>query len=137
MYEYALELEPKPDRDELTFGQQQLVNRARSFVTMKMKRRQNLRDQKKDGKNLKRLRKILSDQLMSQQGMQQEIEVDDEELDEEDDDEEENDVSEKKGKAKGTKVRKVVKSGKIVNEIDDEDDDEDDEGADWVPVKTL
>jgi hypothetical protein len=68
LYEYALELEPKPDRDELTFGQQQLVNRARSFVTMKMKRRQNLRDQKKEGKSLKRLRKLLSDQLMSQQG---------------------------------------------------------------------
>lgn len=71
LYEYALELEPKPDRDELTFGQQQLVNRARSFVTMKMKRRQNLRDQKKEGKNLKKLRKLLSDQLMSQQGQMQ------------------------------------------------------------------
>jgi len=39
LYEYALELEPKPDREELTFSQQQLVNKARTFVTMKMKRR--------------------------------------------------------------------------------------------------
>lgn len=39
LYEYALQLEPKPDRDELTFAQQQLVNRARTFVTIKMKRR--------------------------------------------------------------------------------------------------
>jgi hypothetical protein len=39
LYDYALELEPKPDREELTFSQQQLVNKARSFVTMKMKRR--------------------------------------------------------------------------------------------------
>lgn len=39
LYEYALQLEPKPDREELTFSQQQLVNKARSFVTMKMKRR--------------------------------------------------------------------------------------------------
>jgi hypothetical protein len=44
LYDFALELEPKPERDELTFSQQQLVNRARSFVTMKMKRRQNLRE---------------------------------------------------------------------------------------------
>jgi len=44
LYEFALQLEPKPEREELTFSQQQLVNRARSFVTMKMKRRQNLRE---------------------------------------------------------------------------------------------
>ena len=39
LYEYACNLEPKPEREELTFSQQQLVNRARNFVTMKMKRR--------------------------------------------------------------------------------------------------
>jgi len=44
LYEYALELDPKPDREQLTFAQQLLVNRARTFVTMKMKRRQNIRD---------------------------------------------------------------------------------------------
>ena len=47
LYDYALELEPKPEREELSFSQMQLVNRARQFVTMKMKRRQNLREQKK------------------------------------------------------------------------------------------
>ena len=51
LYDYALELEPKPDRDELTFSQQQLVNKARTFVTMKMKRRQNLREKKKETKD--------------------------------------------------------------------------------------
>lgn len=44
LYDFALQLEPKPEREELTFSQQQLVNRARTFVTMKMRRRQNLRD---------------------------------------------------------------------------------------------
>ena len=52
LYDYALELEPKPDREELTFSQQQLVNKARTFVTMKMKRRQNLREKKQDVKSL-------------------------------------------------------------------------------------
>lgn len=63
LYEYALNLEPKPDRDELTFSQQQLVNRARTFVTMKMKRRQNLRESKKEAKNIIKMKKIMSDQL--------------------------------------------------------------------------
>lgn len=44
LYDFALELEPKPEREELTFTQQQLVNRARTFVTMKMKKRQNVRE---------------------------------------------------------------------------------------------
>jgi hypothetical protein len=39
LYDYALELEPTPDRPELTWGQLQLVNKARSFVTMKMRKR--------------------------------------------------------------------------------------------------
>lgn len=43
LYDYALQLEPKPDREEPTYSQLQLVNKARSFVTLKMKRRQNMR----------------------------------------------------------------------------------------------
>ena len=43
LYDYALQLEPKPDREEPTYSQMQLVNKARSFVTLKMKRRQNMR----------------------------------------------------------------------------------------------
>ena len=44
LYDFAVELEPKPEREELTFSQQQLVNKARTFVTMKMKRRANMRE---------------------------------------------------------------------------------------------
>ena len=40
LYDFALELEQPPEREELTYSQQMLVNRARGFVTMKMKRRQ-------------------------------------------------------------------------------------------------
>lgn len=39
LYDYALQLEPKPEREELTYAQLQMVNKARSFVTLKMKRR--------------------------------------------------------------------------------------------------
>lgn len=104
---------------------------------MKMKRRQNLRDQKKEGKNLKRLRKLLSDQLMNQQGqIQQEIE-----LEQEEEEEEAEEFKEKKGKGKATKTRKVVKGGKIVVvEGDPENEEGDDEGeleGEWVPEKTL
>lgn len=54
LYEFALKLEPKPEREELTFTQQQLVNRARTFVTMKMKRRANLRESKQEVKGMLR-----------------------------------------------------------------------------------
>lgn len=129
LYEYALELEPKPDRDELTFAQQQLVNRARSFVTMKMKRRQNLRDQKKEGKSLKKLRKLLSDQLMNQQ---EEL-PDDPDMDLE---EPEMEMGKKSKASKEDKPRKMVKAGKIVP-LEDDDDDTGGDGTDWVSVKTL
>ena len=39
LYELALKLEPKPDRPEPTTAQIQMINRARSFVTKKMKKR--------------------------------------------------------------------------------------------------
>ena len=61
LYEYALELEPKPEREEMTFSQQQMVNKARSFVTMKMKRRQNMRSQKQETKNMLKLKKMMGD----------------------------------------------------------------------------
>lgn len=67
LYDYALELEPKPEREELTFSQQQLVNKARSFVTMKMKRRQNLREKKKETKDHIKMRQVLGDNLTSKQ----------------------------------------------------------------------
>ena len=39
MYYKALKLEPEPKHPELTFSQRQLMNKARKFVTMKMRRR--------------------------------------------------------------------------------------------------
>lgn len=61
LYEYALELEPKPEREELTFSQHQMVNKARQFVTMKMRRRQNLRSQKQNTKDMLKIKKMMSD----------------------------------------------------------------------------
>ncbi len=63
LYEYALELEPKPDREELTFRQQQLVNKARTFVTIKMRRRQQMREQKQETKTLIKNRRLAGDTL--------------------------------------------------------------------------
>jgi hypothetical protein len=61
LYDYALQLEPKPERDEPTYSQLQLVNKARSFVTMKMRRRQNMRTQKQDTKNMLKIKKLMGD----------------------------------------------------------------------------
>ena len=43
LYYKALKLEPEPKHPELTFSQRQLMNRARKFVTMKMRKRMELR----------------------------------------------------------------------------------------------
>ena len=49
---------------ELTFSQRQLMNRARKFVTMKMKKRMELRQTKKSKKDKAKMRKLLSEQLL-------------------------------------------------------------------------
>lgn len=67
LYDFAINLEPKPEREELTFTQQQLVNRARTFVTMKMRKRQNLRDQKSETKKMLHMKKMLSERMQDQQ----------------------------------------------------------------------
>ena len=52
-----------------------MVNKARQFVTMKMKRRQNLRSQKQSTKEMLKIKKMMSDQLkMKQHSVQKEIE---------------------------------------------------------------
>ena len=43
LYEYALRLEPKPDRPEPTTAKIRMINSARGFITIKMKKRKNLR----------------------------------------------------------------------------------------------
>ena len=63
LYEYALKLEPKPEKPEPTLAQMQMVNRARSFVTMKMRKRMNLREQKTQVKSINKLKKIIGSQL--------------------------------------------------------------------------
>ena len=53
LYYKALKLEPEPKHPELTFSQRQLMARARKFVTMKMKKRAELRQTKKEVKDKK------------------------------------------------------------------------------------
>ena len=63
LYEFALSLEPKPDREELTFSQIQIVNKARSFVTMKMKKRQAIRVVKQEKKEVVKLKKMMAEHI--------------------------------------------------------------------------
>ena len=42
LYNFALKLEPEP-KEELTFSQRMLINRVRGFITMRMKRRLEVR----------------------------------------------------------------------------------------------
>jgi hypothetical protein len=67
LYDFALELEQPPERDQLTFSQQMLVNRARQFVTMKMKRRQQLRESKAEVKGMLKQRRVAGDSLTERQ----------------------------------------------------------------------
>lgn len=67
LYDFAINLEPKPEREELTFTQQQLVNRARTFVTMKMRKRQNVREQKAESKSILKMKQMLSERIKDQQ----------------------------------------------------------------------
>ena len=66
LYYKALKLEPEPKFPELTFSQRQLMNRARKFVTLRMKRRKELSMSKQGKKNLLKQRKLLSEQVMAQ-----------------------------------------------------------------------
>lgn len=66
LYYKALKLEPEPKHPELTFSQRQLMNRARKFITMRMKKRMELRMTKKGKKDRVQARKLLSEQLMQQ-----------------------------------------------------------------------
>ena len=66
LYYKALKLEPEPKFPELTFSQRQLMNRARKFVTLRMKRRKELSMSKQGKKNLIKQRKLLSEQVMAQ-----------------------------------------------------------------------
>ena len=66
LYYKALKLEPEPKHPELTFTQRQLMNRARKFVTLRMKRRAELRMTKQGKKNRAQQRKLLSAQVIAQ-----------------------------------------------------------------------
>ena len=66
LYYKALKLEPEPKRPELTFSQRQLMNRARKFVTLRMKRRAELRMTKNGKKSKANQRKLLSEQVIAQ-----------------------------------------------------------------------
>lgn len=66
LYYKALKLEPEPKHPELTFSQRQLMNRARKFITMKMRKRMEMRLTKKDKKDKIKARKRLSEQVLAQ-----------------------------------------------------------------------
>lgn len=60
LYNFALQLEPDK-KPELTFSERMIVNRARGFITMKMKKRMEVRALKKGKKAQRKLRTMLSD----------------------------------------------------------------------------
>ena len=66
LYYQALDLEPEPTKPEMTFTQIQLMNRARKFVTMRMRKRMEIRMGKRSKKDKMQMRQLLSDQLMAQ-----------------------------------------------------------------------
>lgn len=59
LYNFALQLEPET-KPELTFSQRMMVNRARQFITKRMKRRAELRQAKQNKKSARQLKKALS-----------------------------------------------------------------------------
>ena len=65
LYDKALKLEPEPRYKEPTFSERQLMNRARKFITMRMKKRMELRMTKNANKERIKARKLLSEQVIS------------------------------------------------------------------------
>jgi hypothetical protein len=66
LYYTALKLEPEPKKAELTFTERQLVARARSFITMKMRKRQELRTIKKGKKEQHKMQKLFQQKVMAE-----------------------------------------------------------------------
>jgi len=64
LYYKALKLEPEPKHPEMTYSQIQLMNKARKFVTLKMKKRQEMAANKRSKKDKIKMRKLLSKQLI-------------------------------------------------------------------------
>ncbi len=65
LYNMALKLEPEK-KPELTFSQRMIVNRARSFITKRMKHRLEMRNMKQGKKNMRKMKLLLSDEMMAQ-----------------------------------------------------------------------
>lgn len=106
LYDFALKLEPKPEREELTFSQQQLVNRARSFVTMKMRSRLALRDMKQETKGMLKMKRKMMDSMEEQRDeVLKEIIGPDANKKEDKEKEEESKVLEKHGKENSGKIK--------------------------------
>jgi len=66
LYYKARKLEPEPKYPELTFSQRQLMAKARKFVTLRMKKRQEMRQGKKSKKQQLKMRQLMSDRLLEQ-----------------------------------------------------------------------
>ena len=82
LYNKALNLEPKPDKPELTFSQRMLLNRTQSFFTKKMEKRQRVQKQKKTKKLLYNVGSYISSQIFSAD-QQQDYEYSQDELEQE------------------------------------------------------
>lgn len=65
LYNYALQLEPDA-KPELTFSERMIVNKARGFITKRMKRRAEIRNLKNSKKADRKMKKMMSDQIFEQ-----------------------------------------------------------------------
>ena len=60
LYYKALKLEPEPANPELTFTERQGVAKARQFITMRMRKRSEMRKAKQQNKERKKMQKMIS-----------------------------------------------------------------------------
>ena len=65
LYRFALQLEPER-KPELSFAQRMVVNKARSFITKRMKKRIEVRQVKNNKKSMWKMRKMLSTKMMAE-----------------------------------------------------------------------
>lgn len=65
LYNYALQLEPDA-KPELTFSERMIVNKARGFITKRMKRRAEIRNLKQSKKADRKMKKMMSDKIFEQ-----------------------------------------------------------------------
>jgi hypothetical protein len=63
LYDKGMNLEPE-GKPELTFSQRMMLNKAHTFITKRMERRQRVHQQKRNKKLMYKLSNLISNQLM-------------------------------------------------------------------------